>query len=149
MGLSTDLECLRDNTGLREVDLLHINANYAFLQRYFAENTNRKNYFLAACAHIYPKVDLEIVNDVTPYGGIIGVNNSSLDCYLKHFKIFRLHAILHDAAGYMKTVYNKGPGYSYVLPMRWNCCFIGHLSGLPFCIFIKYFKSETFEKLHC
>ena len=30
-----------------------------------------------------------------------------------HFKVFRLHAILHDAAGAVRVHSGKGPGYCY------------------------------------
>ena len=46
----------------------------------------------------------DINNDVAiklrPYGGLIGIDNSSLDKDLNDSKILRLHAILHDAAGF-------------------------------------------------
>ena len=35
-----------------------------------------------------------------PFGGLIGYGNSYLDSILCYSKVFRLHAILHDAAGY-------------------------------------------------
>ena len=51
-----------------------------------------------------------------PYGGLIGIDNSSLDKYFKSYKILRLHAFLHDASGFVFEYSEKGPGYSYVLP---------------------------------
>ena len=34
-----------------------------------------------------------------PFGGLIGYETSYLDSIFRHSKVFRLHAILHDAAG--------------------------------------------------
>ena len=44
-----------------------------------------------------------------PYGGLIGIDNFSLDKYLNDSKILRQNAILHDAAGFAHEVYNTGP----------------------------------------
>ena len=56
--------------------------------------------FLAACLLFDPKIDLNIALKLRPCGGTIGIESSSLDNYLKLSKVLRLHAILHDAAGY-------------------------------------------------
>lgn len=133
----------------RDVNLIHTKS--VFLKRYFPQNTIRKNYFLAACAHIYPQVDLEFVNDTCPYGGIIGIGNSRMDVILNKFKLFRLHAVLHDASGYMKSYNGMGPGYSYIIPCPsiFNSCLIGHVSGLAYCIYLKCFHSDTYSLLDC
>ena len=67
------------------------------------------------CLHLDPDVNLEIAVKLRPYSGIIGIDTSSLDGYLKSFKVLRLHAILH-ASGFIAEYSQKGPGYSYVLP---------------------------------
>ena len=64
----------------------------------YPENTNRRIYFLAACSLFF----FSITNDINyvvaiklrPYGGLIGIENSSLDKYLSDSKILRMHAIL-------------------------------------------------------
>ena len=68
----------------------------------------------------------------------------------KFSKVFRLHAILHDAADFVKEHSGKGPGYFYFA----NCCglsscYIGHISGLFFCLYIKFFKPLSFKQLEC
>ena len=40
-----------------------------------------------------------------------------MDYFFAKSKIFRLHAILHDSAGSVKSTTTKGPGYCYVAPM--------------------------------
>ena len=59
-------------------------------------------------------------------------------------KIFRLHAILHDSAGSVKSTTTKGPGYCYVAPSLPSSCFLGHVTGLVFCLFVKIFASSVY-----
>ena len=48
-------------------------------------------------------------------GGTIGYGDSYLEFLFRHCKVFRLHAILHDAAGAIPAHSNKGPGYCYMI----------------------------------
>ena len=73
-----------------------------------------------------PKTSLREINELYPHGGLIGYGDSFLDSVLRYSKVFRLHAILHDAAGAVYTVKRKGPGYCYMIgrgPTR-VCLFI-------------------------
>ena len=58
-----------------------------------------------------------------PFGDLIGYGNSSMDYFFTNSKIFRLHAVLHDAAGFVKSTTYKGPGYCYVLSRFLNFSF--------------------------
>jgi len=116
----------------------------------FAKNSKRKNYFLAACKCINPHIDLYDVNVKSPFGGLIGVDDSRLESIFSFSKIMRMHAVLHDASGFMKRYSNDGPGYIYVLgthsPELLNTCFLGHITGVFYCCFLKvgdrnFFKS--------
>ena len=51
-----------------------------------------------------------------------------MDYFLAKSKFFRLHSILHDAAGSVKTTTLKGPGYCCVLPRFPSSCFLGCFS---------------------
>ena len=93
--------------------------------------------------------DHDIALKLRPYGGIIGIDNSSFDKYLKVSKVLRLHAILHDAGGFIYEIYNQGPGCSYMLPWKSSNCFSGHLSGRLFCLFLKIFHPSIFHLLEC
>ena len=112
-------------------------------------NSMRKNYFLAACYLISPSVDINEIDSHSPFGGLIGVGDSCLDSLLNKFKILRLHAILHDAAGFMKREYNLGPGYLYILnhvPTCFNLCWIGHVTGVLYCIFLALKSPIIFNR---
>ena len=100
----------------------------------------RRNYLHAGCKLWYNGPDSETIDKDCPFGGMIGMGNSWLHVFLKELKFLRLHAILHDSAGYVKTKYNQGPGYCYIFEhVRWNSCFIGHISGIGYCLYLKFF----------
>ena len=52
--------------------------------------------------------------------------------------MFRVHAILNNPAGAVKATKNRGPGYCYRLPEFPSSNFVGHNTGLFFCIYIKF-----------
>ena len=68
--------------------------------------------FLATCLYLDPDIDLEIALKLRPYGGLIVIENSLLDNYFTSFKVLRLHAMLHDASGFVYEYSEEGPGYS-------------------------------------
>ena len=112
-------------------------------------NSKRKNYFLAVCCELNPMLNANHLSNLAPHGGIIGIDDSKLDRIFKHSKIFRMHAVIHDAAGLVKSISNKGPGYSYILPLPISCCFFGHVFGLIFCTYIKTFKHSLYKRFDC
>ena len=70
----------------------------------------RKNLFLSVCHWLDPKFSLRKMNEMYPHGGLIGYGDSYLDSVLRYSKLFRLRAILHDAAGAVYTEKRKRPG---------------------------------------
>ncbi|XP_075249798.1 uncharacterized protein LOC142342376 [Convolutriloba macropyga] len=136
-----------------------LDSSYSPVEVEFPDNTNRKNYFLAACK-VFIEQDsrakkkgelwetLHVMDEKSPYGGIIGSGNSKLDYMLKWSKIFRLHAAIHDAAGQLKTRFNIGPGYPYCWPFcPVNSPLLGHFTGLFYCIMVRVWCWATFDKL--
>ena len=72
-------------------------------------------------------------------GGLIGYGKSYLDSVFRYSKVFRLHAILHDAAGAVRSHSGKGPDYCYMIGRGPNSCLLGHVTGLLFCLYVKTF----------
>ena len=109
-------------------------------------------FFLAACLCLDPDINSEIVRKLGPYGGLIGIYNSSLDTYLKSDKFLRLYVILHNASWFVSEHSQKGPVYSNVLSFSRfflaNACF-GHTTGLLFCLFVKTSKRTLFNLMEC
>ena len=97
----------------------------------FYHNIVRKNLFLDACFCGNSRLSLREMDQHFPFGGLIGYGNSYLDSVFRYSKVFRLHAILHDAAGVVQTHSGKGPGYCYMIGRGPNSClFIGYTSLL-------------------
>ena len=49
------------------------------------------------------------------FGGTIGYGDSYLEFLFRQFKVFRLRAIMHDAAGAVRAHSGKGLGYCYMI----------------------------------
>ena len=131
--------------------LENIHYNYLSISTSYPEKSVRLIYFLAASEYFSELdcFDHDIALKLRPYGGLIGIDNSSLDKYLKVSKILRLYAILNDAGGFIYDIYNEGPGYSYIFPWKSSNCFSGHLSGILFCLYIKIFCPSYYHLLEC
>lgn len=129
--------------------LLEIIKLFPSIQTNFPMNEKRKNLFLSTCKILDETVDLNKVDMMFPYGGLVGRGNSCLDSIFNKSKLFRLHAILHDAAGSIKSYTEQGPGYCYMHGLLPNCCLMGHITGLLFCFYIKIFNSNLYKLFDC
>ena len=81
------------------------------------------------------------------YGGTIIYGDSYLEFLFRHFKVFRLQAILHDAAAALRANSGKGPGYCYMIERGPNSCLLGHVTGLLFCLYVKIFLPSIFNSV--
>ena len=95
----------------------------------FRHNSASKNLFLNACYNWNDKISLPEMDQNFPFGGLIGFGNSYLDSIFCYSKVFRIHAILHDAAGAVGSQSGKLPGYCYMIGQRRNSCLVGNLTG--------------------
>ena len=131
--------------------LKNIHDKHLSISTSYSEKSVRFNYFLAASEYFneLDSFDHDFALKLRLYGGLIGIDNSSLDKYLKVSKILGLHANLHDAGGFIYEIYKQGPGYSYMLPWKSSNCFSGHLSGILFCLYIKIFHPSIFHLMEC
>ena len=102
-------------------------------------------YFLATCLYLDPYPDLDIAMKLQPYGVLIGIDNSSLDKNFKKLKILRLHAIPHDAPGFVFEYSEKRPGYFYVLLCPVSNEYLGYVTSNAFCLSVKTFKNNLFS----
>ena len=64
-----------------------------------------------------------------------------------HFKLCKRHAILHDAAGLLRSHGGKGPGYCYTIGREPNSCVLGHVTGLLFCRYLKFLLPSIFNSV--
>ena len=66
------------------------------------------------------------------FGGTIGYGDSYLECFFRHFKLFRQHAKQHDAAGAVRSYSGERPGYCYIAARGQKPFLFGHVSGQIF-----------------
>ena len=128
----------------------HVIKNIDNVKRLSLENSTSKIVFLVVCKVISSGQDLKVNNSEREYGGLIGPGNSKLHPFLQNFKLFRVQAAFHDAFGFMKTQYNLGPGYVYVLSEKTsfkNYCLLGHVTGLSVWIYLNLTMSENYKEL--
>ena len=129
----------------------NIHEKYLSISTSYHEKSVRLNYFLAATEYFSELncFDHDIALKLRPYGGVFGIDDSSLDKYLELLKILRLDAILNDARGFINEIFNQGPGYFYMLPWKGSNCFRGHLSGILICLYKKILYPSIFHLLEC
>ena len=79
------------------------------------------------------------------FGGRIG--KSYWDSILCYSKLFRLHALLHNAAGAVSSHTGNGLGYCYMIRQDPNFCLLGHVTGLKFCLYVKIFVTSILNSV--
>ena len=127
--------------------LMSIFRLYPGLKMSFEHNSVRKNLFLSACFCWDSRLSLREMDQKFKFGGTIGYGDSYLEFLFRHFKVFRLHTILHDAAGAVRTHSGKGLGYCYMNGQGPNSCLLGHVTGLLFCLYVKIFQPSIFNSV--
>ena len=127
--------------------LMSIFRLYPGNKKSFEHNSVRKDLFLSACFCWDSRLSLREMDQKLKFGGTIGYGDSYLEFLFRHFKVFRLHAILHDAAGAVRAHSGRGPGYCFTIGRGPNSCLLGHLTGLLFCLNVKIFLPSTFNSV--
>ena len=64
-------------------DLKLIHEIFIDLKSQYPDKSVRFQYFLATCLYLDADINLDFVLKNRPYGGLIGIDNSSLDKHLK------------------------------------------------------------------
>ena len=118
---------------------------YLKVKSKFFHNFTRKNLFLSACYYSDGTISLREMGQKFLHGGKIGYGNSYLNSVFRYSKIFTLHAILNDAAGKVRLQTGRGPGYWNMIGWGPNCCLLGHVTGLLFCLYVKIFLPSIFN----
>ena len=125
--------------------LMNIFRLISGLKLSFEHNSVSKNLFLSACFCWYTYFSLGDVDEKVKFGGTIGYGDSYFEFLFRLFKVFRLHAILHDAAGAVRAHSSKSPGYCLMIGRGTNSSFLEHLTGLLFCLYVKLFLPSIFK----
>ena len=127
--------------------LMSIFRLYPGLKKSFEQNSVRKNLFLSACSCWDSRPSLPEMDQKLKPGGSIGYGDSYLEFLFRHFKVFRLNAILHDAAGAVRAHSGKGPSYCYMIGRGPNFCLLGHVTELLLCLYVKLFLPSIFNSV--
>ena len=106
-----------------------------------------KSLFLSACFCWDSGLSLREMDQKFLFGVLIGYGNSCFDCVFCYSKVIRLHAILHVAAGAVRSHSGKGPGHCYMIGRWTNSCLLGHVTGLLFCLYVKLFLPSVFRSV--
>ena len=122
--------------------LIEIPRIFEIIRQDFSSNTKRKNIFLCTCIVLEPDIHFKEMEQ--KFGVLIGYGNFYMDYFFANSKIFRLHAILHDSGGSVKSTTKNGPGYCYVAPSDPSSGIHGHVTGLFFCLYLKVFASSVY-----
>ena len=120
---------------------------YPRLKMSFEHNNLRKSLLLSACFCWESIFSLSEMVQKFPFCGLIGYGNSYLDSKSCYSKVFRLHAILHDAAGAVRTPSGKRPDNCCMIGRGSNSCLPGHVTGLFFCFCVKFFLPSIFNSV--
>ena len=127
--------------------LMRIFRLYLGLKLSFEHNSVRKLLFLSACFCWNSRLSLREMDQKFNFGGINVYGNSYLDSVFRYSEVFRLHALLHDAAGAVRAHSVKGPGYCYMNGRGPNSCLLVYLNGLLFCLYVKIFLTSNFNSV--
>ena len=127
------------------VFLMSIFRLYPGFKMSFEHNSVRKNLFLSSFFCWDSRLSLREMDQNFKFGGTIGYGDSYLEFLFRHFKVFRLQSILHDAAGAVQALRGKRPGNCYMIGRGPNSCWLGHVAGLLFCLYVKIFLPSIFN----
>ena len=95
--------------------------------------------------HVCVAIYLRGIDQKFNFGGTLGHRDLYLEFLFRLFKVFRLQAILHDAAGTVRAHSDKGSGYCYMTARGSNSCLFGPVNGLLFCLYVKLFLPPIFN----
>ena len=127
--------------------LMSIFRLYPGFKMSFAHNSVLRNLFLSECCCWDSRLSLREMDQKFKLGGTIGYRDSYLEFLFRQIKLFRLHAILHDAAGAVRAHSGKAPGYCYMIRRGIDSCLLGHVTGTLFSLYVKIFLPSIFSSV--
>ena len=118
--------------------LMGICRLYLGFKKSFEHNSVRKNQFLSASFCWDSSLSLRELDQKYKFGRTIGFGDSYLAFLFRRFKVFKLHAILQDAAGAVRAQRGKGPGKLHDWT-RTKLMFARSREWITFCLYVKVF----------
>ena len=111
----------------------------------FKHDSVRKNVFLRAFCCWGARFSLCEMNQIFIFCGIIDCGGSYLEFIIGCFKVFILLALVIDAATAVRSHSGKSSGYCNSLRRGPNSAWLGHLIGLLFFFYAKFFYLSIFS----
>ena len=131
-------------------DVLFLMSNfrmYPELMLSFEHNSICENQFLIACFCWDFELFSPEIDQNSKFAGTIGYIASYLEFLFPQFKIFTLHAKLHDAAGAVRAQSCKSPGYCYMVGRGQKSCLLGQMTGLLSFPYVKLFMRSFYKPI--
>ena len=131
-----------------EVFFLMSNSRlYPGLELPLEHTSVRRNLFLSASFCWDSRLSLREMDQKFNFSGAIVYGDSYLEFWFCHSKLFLPHVTLEDAAEVLRLSSGDGPGYCYIIGRGPNSCMLGHLTGLVFRFYIKFFLPSIFKSV--
>ena len=111
----------------------------------FEHNSLRQNLFLSACFCWDSRLSSREMDQKLEFGGTYGYGDSYLEFLFRHFKVFRLDAIVHDAAGAVRSQSGRSAGYCYMIGRGPNSYLLGHVTVLLLYLYANSFLPSIFK----
>ena len=114
---------------------------------YFEQNSSLQKLLLSACFCWDCRIFLREMEHKYKFDGTIGYVDSYLEFLFRLLKVFRLHAIVHDAVGAVTPRIGEGLGYCYMVGRGPISCSLGHVKGQLFFFYLKLFLPSIFNSV--
>ena len=120
---------------------------YPRLKMSFEHKIFCRNLFLNACFCWDSRLFLLEIDQKHKFAGIIGhgARTGSFLAFL--FKVFRQHAILHNAPGAVRAHSGKGRDYCYIIGPGPISCLLRQVTLPLFCLHVRLFSSSIFNSV--
>ena len=79
--------------------------------------------------------------------GTVGYRDSYLEFLVRHFQIFRIHELLHNAAGAVRAHSGKSPENCYMIGLGQNSCLLVRVTGQLYWLNITLFLPSVFKSV--
>ena len=112
--------------------LMSVSQLYYGLKLLFEHNSAHKNLFLSAGFCWNSRLSWRDTEQKLNFRGTIGYGDSYLEFLFRPFKVYRLHATLHDAAGAVRSHSEKITGCCYIFGQAPVSCVLGDVTGIFF-----------------
>ena len=118
---------------------------YPGLKMSFEHIGARKNAVVSAWLYWNARLSSREMDQKLENCGTIGYGDSHLEFMFCQINVLRIYAILHDAAGALRTQNYKSQGYCYMIGGGPKSCVLVHVTRLLRCLYIELSLPAIFK----